>query len=296
MVKVRYNNKSKKWEELEKNSREGFYLDGYLKKVLDSIKKDVKKDWDFVFLIDGLEGSGKSTLALTCGYYLADTKFSIKNIAVDGADALKKLEVLPDKSILVIDEAGLSFSSRDSMRKEQRHLTRVLTVVRQKNMVLILSSPSFFDLSKYISVDRSQLLFHVYAKNKIRGRWAMWGRKKKRLLYTLGKKDNNSYARPRARKNGSFTSFNPLDKEEYKALKRKSLESAFKEPKGSFKDQLTQQQRDFLIYHLVETRKFSQSNLAKLFNNNNIPFSKQNISVIVRKMRENDQTKEQNIV
>tara|TARA_Y100000310_G_scaffold162037_1_gene161963 strand:+ start:55 stop:441 length:387 start_codon:yes stop_codon:yes gene_type:complete len=66
----------------------------------------------------------------------------------------------------------------------------------------------------------------VYTKEDLRrGRFTYFGQKKKNKLYELGKKNFNSYAKPRANWNGTFTDFNPFG-EEYGKIKRKSLQEA----------------------------------------------------------------------
>lgn len=42
--------------EYEKNSDQGYYMDGLLKTNLDNIKKTIRKDWDYVFVVDGEVG------------------------------------------------------------------------------------------------------------------------------------------------------------------------------------------------------------------------------------------------
>jgi len=203
------------------------YLDGKLKVKLDNIKKIMKKGWDAVILLDGMEGSGKSTLSFICGWYISDGKITINNICEGSEDAVKKLEKLPDGSLLIIDEGSLMFSSKEVMRKEQRTLIKILQVIRQKCMCLIIVSPSIFDLNKYIAIDRSRFLLHVYTdKDLNRGRFSYFSQKKKSFLYNYGKKHFNSYAKPRADFVGRFTKFDPFG-EEYKELKRKSLAEAF---------------------------------------------------------------------
>ncbi len=94
--------------------------------------------------------------------------------------------------------------------------------------MLIVVAPQFFDLNKYISVHRSRFLLHVYTgKNLERGRFAYFGEKAKRLLYTIGKKNFNSYAKPRADHIGRFPDFRPPFYKEYLEMKKKSLFSAF---------------------------------------------------------------------
>lgn len=213
---------------MELNGRH-LYLDGFLKKRLDNIKKIMNKDWDVVFLIDGMEGSGKSTLGFACAWYITDGNLTIKNVCEGTEDAVNKLQGLPDKSTLIIDEGSLMFSSKEVMRKEQRKLIKILNVIRQKMMCLIIVAPSFFEMNKYISVDRSRFLLHVYTDKELnRGRFSYFSSKKKKYLYAIGKKNYNSYSKPRADFRGTFTIFDPFG-EEYQQLKRKSLMEAFSE-------------------------------------------------------------------
>lgn len=209
-----------------------FYLDGELKKRLDNVKYIThERNYDAVIIIDGLERVGKSTLGITCGYYIADGNFTQENIAADSDDAIKKIESLPDKSVLLIDEGSLVFNSRDSMKREQRKLIKILNVVGQKNMTFIIVLPSFFDLNKSIAIRRSRFLLHCYSDNKLRrGRFAYFSQDKKKLLYMVGKKNYESYAYPKLKKTerGRFVDFNPLGPE-YLETKKKSLMSALHE-------------------------------------------------------------------
>ena len=206
-----------------------FYLDGHLKKRLDNVKHIVRnKNFDCVFIVDGLERVGKSTLAITCAYYLSDGKFSIKNIAVDSADAVRKIESLPNKSVLLVDEGSLVFNSRDSMTKEQKKLIKIMNVVGQKNMIFIIVLPSIFDLNKSIAVRRSKFLLHCYTDPSLnRGRFGYFGESQKKMLYGVGKKNYDSYQFPKLSSGdlGRYSDFNPLGKE-YLEAKKKSLYSS----------------------------------------------------------------------
>jgi len=206
---------------------EEFYLDGKLKEKLDHVKYIInKKNFDCVFIIDGIERVGKSTLGITCGYYLSDGNFTNENICIDSDDAIKKIETLPDKSILLIDEGSLIFSGRDAMRKEQKKLIKIMNVVGQKNMIFIIVLPCFFDLNKQIAVRRSRFLLHCYADlNLNRGRFAYFGEGKKRVLYQIGKKNFDDYTKPSSEFVARYVDFNPLGKD-YLEKKRKTLFAA----------------------------------------------------------------------
>ena len=278
MVKLKYDDKKKEWIELEKGSRDGIYLDGFLKKRLDNVLFIQSKDWDCCFIIDGVEGSGKSTLGFICSYYL-NPKLTLENIAIDGNDALKKLQSLPDKSLLMIDEGALMFSSKDAMKREQKKLIQVISVIRQKNMILIIVLPSYFELNKYLAVHRSRFLLHVYSTaNLERGRFAYFGTKKKRGLYELGRKNNYSYTRPRSDFVGRFREFNPFGKA-YKDLKRKSLLSTF-QPERSTREESTRGQRNALIRLIYEKKLLTQGKIAEYLSIRGYPTDKTNISLI----------------
>tara|TARA_R110000764_G_scaffold82371_5_gene162602 strand:- start:131 stop:517 length:387 start_codon:yes stop_codon:yes gene_type:complete len=66
----------------------------------------------------------------------------------------------------------------------------------------------------------------VYTKQDLRrGRFIYFGQKKKNKLYELGKKNFNSYAKPKSNWNGTFQDFNPFG-DEYTSIKKKSLQEA----------------------------------------------------------------------
>ncbi len=232
-------------------------IDSFLLQRLDNIHKVIKRNFDFVLLVDGVEGSGKSTLGLTCAWYLSKGKFGINNICEGSQDAVDKLEKLPDKSVMLIDEGSLLFSSKDAMRKEQKKLISIIQVIRQKNMILIIVAPSFFDLNKYISVDRSRFLLHVYTGARLeRGKFTYFGTRKKRMLYALGRKNYNSYAKPRSDFVGRFDDFEPPFYKEYLKTKRKSLIDALRrDEKPKEIDKETQILSNFQKYAPEVTQK-----------------------------------------
>ena len=228
MVKVKFNEDKQEWIVLPPYSKEGLYLDGKLKVKLDNIKRIQKKDWDFAGLIVGQEGSGKSTLSFIIAQYLTNMKLQLNQICAGAEDAINKLKTLPDKSLIIIDEAELLFSSRETMKKEQRSLTQIMMVIRQKGMILLLVSPSFHDLSKYIAVHRSRFIIRTYCDPKMnRGRFAYWGERRKKGLYALGKKSFGSYDKPKANFRGKFTDYKLPYDDEYRKTKMKSLMEAF---------------------------------------------------------------------
>ena len=230
MVKLKYNSSKKQWIELESYSKDpdSIYLDGKLRKKLDTIIKLRKKGWDTIFIIDGDRRSGKSTVAKTCGYYL-NPNISIKNFVSGLDDALDVIESLPEESVVIFDESSLMFSSRDHANKQQRQLLKVIDVIGVKKMTMILVMPSFFELTKPLAIFYSRFLLHVYTDRQLnRGRIAYFGSKNKKILYDIGKKSYNSYARPDADWIGRFVNYIPDYEDDYNALKKKSRDETFK--------------------------------------------------------------------
>lgn len=279
MVKKRiyFDEKKSKWLEVptkdwknfeETNFVKTINLHNRLKEKLDNIKKIVKKKWDAVFIIDGHERIGKSTLGMTAAWYLSDAKLTIDNFAAGMSDAAEKIEKLPEKSILFVDEGSLVFNSKDSMTREAKKLQKVLDVVGQKNMIFIIVLPSFFDLNKNIATRRSKFLLHVYtASDMRRGRFTYFGPNKKRLLYALGKKNYGSYSKPRSDWLGDFDDFKlPFD-DEYKELKKKSLaESLAGGEKGDGKIKLGDIRAMYVQKLLANYEGISTTKLAQAIN------------------------------
>ncbi len=240
------------------------------------------------FVANGIvvHNSGKSTLSFACAWYISDGNMTINNICEGTSDAMKKLEKLPDKSTLIIDEGSIMFSSKEVMKKEQRNLIKVLQVIRQKCMCLIIVSPSFFDLNKYIAVQRSRFLLHVYTDAKLnRGRFCFFGEKRKNLLYHIGKKHFNSYAKPKADFFGTFNNFNPFG-DSYFELKKKSLSEAFHEKEKGIAPRHAAWilQRDMLLKYIVTRKLSTQKGLERYFAENGIKMPQHVISEIVKKV------------
>ena len=82
-----------------------FMIDGFLKSNLDIAKKEIRKDFDMVFIVDGAEGSGKSIFAMQMAYYL-DRTFSLDNIAFTPDQFKKKIINAKKYQAIVFDLLG----------------------------------------------------------------------------------------------------------------------------------------------------------------------------------------------
>jgi len=197
-----------------------YYMDGYLKSNLDSIRKIVKKDWDFVFCVDGMEGGGKSTFAIQMALYL-DPTLTLDRIVFDAEDFENKIINAEKFSAVVYDEAITGLYSREAMQYINMTLTKLLAQIRQKNLFIFVIIPTYFDLDRYVAMWRSRGLFHIYTKNFNRGYFTFYDHERKKNLYAIGKKFYN-YHMQKPTFRGRYTEYNPFIKE-YRIKKFNSL-------------------------------------------------------------------------
>jgi len=232
-----------------------YYLDGYLKSNLDAILKIVKKDWDFVFCLDGMEGGGKSTFAIQMALYL-DPTLTLDRIVFDAQDFEKEVINAKKYQAVIYDEAITGLYSREAMQHINTTLTKLLAQIRQKNLFIFVIIPTFFDLDKYVAMWRSRGLFHIYTKDFNRGYFVFYDHEKKKNLYAKGKKFYN-YHLQKPNFKGRYTKYNPF----LKAYQKKKFQS--------LKDRLNHQtntmlQRNRLISHVHLEGGLSQREIAHI--------------------------------
>jgi len=207
---------------MDNNTYQEYYMDGYLKPNLDTAKTQIKKDWDMMFVIDGEEGTGKSVLAQQIGMY-CDPTLCLDRVCFDHISFLNAVNDAKPYQCVILDEAYGSLSSRAAMSVINKTMIQIMTVMRERNLFIILVLPSFFDLDKYAAIWRSRILINVYADKFERGRFNYFGKKQKKLIYLLGKK-YYSYKVPGVRYpvfRGAFTNYYTLDEVEYRKKKTK---------------------------------------------------------------------------
>lgn len=247
-----------------KVTNKNFYMDGYLKSNLDVIKKVTKKDWDFVFVIDGTEGSGKSTLAQQIAYFL-DPTFNIDRITFR-PDEFKKtvIKTKPHKAI-IFDEAYSGLSSRQAMTLVNKTLVDMFAEIRQKNLFLIIVLPTFFDLDRHVALWRSRILIHVYARDGFnRGYFSFYNMEKKKKLYLLGKKLYN-YKCVSPNFIGRFPKPYMVDENKYKEKKLESLRLMDKS-KPLREDKKWLINRNTMIYEYWKLTKAPHQKIADIMN------------------------------
>lgn len=174
-------------------------IDRAVKPELDKVKEIVlKKDRDWVTVIDGEEGVGKSVLAQQIAKYL-DPDFTIRNLVFTADNFIKAIKN-PENgkgTAIVLDEAFNAANARASMSEVNRSMAGVATEMRQRNLFILIVLPSFFDLDRYFALWRCKSLFHVYFTDAEDRRYIVFPKMQKKYLYLAGKKTYN-YSKPKS--------------------------------------------------------------------------------------------------
>lgn len=184
-----------------KQQSAGAYINGYLAPNLDIIAEKIIYDMTFLGIISGSDGvgNGKTSLSTTVGAYLTykiNQLHKVKNTftadnMVFSADDLDKVSFkLPKYSVIVLDESDdlKEHSQKESSMKIKSYFRKC----RQLNQILIVITPSFFELPKFYALNRSHFLLNTKFTGKFeRGTFDFYGLTNKKLLYLKGKKEWN---------------------------------------------------------------------------------------------------------
>ena len=145
----------------------------YLKKDLDRLKPFVReKDNDYFLCIEGRERVGKSTLALHIATYF-DPKFSVEDIVFSQAEFVKRVREKKPGGVLLVDEGALVFFSSEGQTKDSRLVSKMITVMGKKNLLVITCVPDVCLLFRYIRQHRLRMLIKVYKE----GHYCVFGQK-----------------------------------------------------------------------------------------------------------------------
>lgn len=239
---------------VQPNPDHDYFLDGYLVANLDTVKKDIRKDYDSFIVMTGREGYGKSTLAFQIALYL-DPSFCLDRVVFTADQFVDAVESAERYQAIVFDETMGYLSSRGAMSGFNKTLIKIMSEMRSKNLIIILCIPSFFELDKYPAIHRSTGLVHVYQ----RGRFGSYDYEKKKKLYLMGKK-SYSYCVPPTFI-AKFVKYFPIDKEKYEAKKQQAI---FEFRKHKKEGDLFKEQRNKLIKHITDNKWMAKKDVGEL--------------------------------
>jgi len=261
---------------------QGFFLEQTLKNNLDNyLIPAVALRWDGVFLITGIEGSGKTTFGATIAKYLDPTfpgerinektaRRHVDRIVFSPQQFFEAVDKSSPKQVIQFDEAILGLMAGDASMNIQKMLMKKLTLIRKKQLYIVMVIPSIFSMRMQIAVNRSRFLLHTYSPDGIkRGYFKFYNFPTKRMLYMKGKRDANQDA-VTADFRGTFVDTEGLfyDINEYDRKKEEAINSLTAVPgkKGqigtmSYK---TEGQRNLLlsfIYSILEGTPIGKNQL-----------------------------------
>jgi hypothetical protein len=199
-----------------------YYMDGYLKSNLDLVKTMIRDDGDCVVFVDGPEGSGKSVKAFQMASFLDET-FNLSRVVFTPRQFMNAVKTAGQYEAIVYDEAFSGLMSSQALNWVSIMLVKMLAEVRQKNLILFIVCPTFFDSVKYVSIWRTRFLINCYRGNEYqRGFFRFYGFENKKILYMEGKKTYNYHAR-KPDFYGRFTNFYTIPEASYRTLKHNAL-------------------------------------------------------------------------
>jgi hypothetical protein len=132
--------------------------------IIDYIKRRIAFNKNFLAAIVGDTGSGKSYAAL----FLAektDSTFNLNNVVLNGKEFIYLIDSgrLHKGSAVVVDEAGVSLQTRDSMTNKNKRLSAILQTFRNRNYICFFTLP---DLS-FMDKQARKLLHMIFETKKI---------------------------------------------------------------------------------------------------------------------------------
>jgi len=278
MVKVLFNKETGKFDVVDRKVEGAMYLDGYLKTNLDFITDDVRQDSDAVIVVSGKERSGKSVLAMQVGYYL-DPTLTLDRVCFNPGEFKKQVLAAKKYTCVIYDEAVTGMRAVRWSNEVNQALVELLAQIGQKNLIIILVIPSFFELGKYSALHRSVALLQVHRSDGKRGFFKVYDENKKVRLYMLGKKLYD-YSVTNPNFYGRFTNKYVLDETAYRAKKYKALtEVSGDEFKAA---QKFRAQRDGLIKYLYNEQGISQPKISLIIGSfGNFKLGQRQISAII---------------
>lgn len=265
------------------------YMDDNLNRQLDSVKTSLKKDDDYVLLIDGKERSGKSVFAQQIAKKV-DPTFNHQRMCIEQNEFEYWITNAKRGQAVVFDEAYRGFSSDDWANRVARILRTKMMEMGQKNLFVIIVCPSFFLLHKYVTLHRSRGLFHVYRKRGQRGYWMFFNEQKKKLLYLKGRPllTYGGKGFPTSSFKGRFYNQYVINEDEYRKKKEASYKEEEEESKHKVGSNKYMDQRNKLIIHMNEKLKMNYTEISDFCKHAGFNIGIKAVSNIVNKVKRSD--------
>lgn len=124
------------------------YADG-LKELANIWMKRKAKKYQTISLYTGKTGRGKSTAAIKTFQHIKP-KWDIRSGYVYNSDDLGKVVKNKSSDFVFIDEGSIVMNSKNSMRKDDVHISQLFDVMRVYGKIVIICAPNHYGINKYI--------------------------------------------------------------------------------------------------------------------------------------------------
>ncbi|MFA5050300.1 MAG: zonular occludens toxin domain-containing protein [Candidatus Micrarchaeia archaeon] len=185
LIVKKLEHRSEKVEEEKEKTKSGFEHLIEMENVggsLEGFEKNLYSKKSTIGLILGARGSGKSAVGMRIlENFAAKTKKKLYAIGFE-RETLPKWIKIPENikkiegdSFVLIDEAGIEFSSRDSMKNANKLLSQIILISRHKNLSILFISQNSSNIeintirqSDYLILKKPSLLQLDFERKKIK--------------------------------------------------------------------------------------------------------------------------------
>lgn len=233
--------------------------DDVLQPFLGTLRYRLDNHYDNVIAVTGEERCGKSNTAIRLAKML-DKRFTEDQVLFDVYDDINPLmRRLGKGNVVILDEAGKEINSRQWSKKEQKELVTKFQVFGKKQITVIIVMPRFSYLDSAIRDTRLKFWLQVKAFNKGADRGYVFFKEAVRDEYTNKTWWDTMYA-GRIKPPTAFSEYTTI-MEAYELKKDAYIDSVLT-PVVDENITKPRQQRDWLIWFLLESKVMTQNELA----------------------------------
>lgn len=121
--------------------------------------KRLKENKNLNMVFTGKVGGGKSYASISTGNYL-NRNYDLHNICYDIPTFIEQVQSQPKGTVIILDEAGVSASNRDTMTKESKTLSKVIETTRYLQQICIFNLPNIAFLDKHVKTMLDLVFVH----------------------------------------------------------------------------------------------------------------------------------------